>query len=68
MSYRSTGGEWEDLGRGWSRASKPALTRMKTHNYVPDPNEGIIYGPKGDVLARAVDRSMRMGFRPTEDA
>lgn len=60
---RNTGGMWESLARHWSDDSHPPKVEMQTRDYEARDDKGVIYGPKGNVIARVVDREPKMGFR-----
>lgn len=61
---KDTGGTWESIGRRWDRDGVPPEIRVRTHDYErDDTHDGVILGPKGDVIRRVVDRSPKMGFR-----
>lgn len=62
---RNTGGSWESIGRRWARDSQPPKVTVRTRDYEKDDaNEGVILGPRGNVISRVVDREPKMGFRP----
>jgi hypothetical protein len=64
MADKDTGGTWESIGRRWSRDSEPPAVTVRTHDYEKDDaHDGVLYGPKGNVISRVVDREPKMGFR-----
>ncbi len=66
MENRSRrGGGYENVGEGWQRYSSPPVVRMRCNYYEEDPK--VIYGPKGDVIGRVVNKAPKMGFRHQEN-
>lgn len=65
MADKDVGGTWESIGRRWDRDSAPSEMKMLVYDYErDDSHDGVIYGPRGNVIRRVVDRAPKMGFQP----